>query len=173
MVNLAVDQQYVASIATQFATLNAQAYADYQNVYQDYLIAQQSAGPGAAPPVAPVPPQLLVLNTVAALALVVAVDGAWGTLAPGAQPPVLNLTSAIGYVQAPAIQPPAPPVTLPPTDPVGPSEGANTITGNAMFETVVGDTSPAGSVFVDPRGTFVKVGSPSPMGTEYFWEKVA
>jgi len=173
MVNLAVDQQYVASIATQFATLNAQAYADYQNVYQDYLIAQQSAGPGAAPPVAPVPPQLLVLNTAAALALVVACDNAWGTLAPGAQPPVLNLTSAIGYVQAPAIQPPAPPVTLPPADPVGPSESNNTITGNAMFETVAGDTSPAGSVFVDPRGTFVKVGSPSPMGMEYFWEKVA
>jgi hypothetical protein len=173
MVNLAVDQQYVASIATQFATLNAQAYANYQNVYQDYLIAQQSAGPGAAPPIAPVPPQLVVLNTAVALALVMSMDSAWGTLAYNAQPPVLDLASAISYVQAPAVRPQPPIVPPPATDPVGPAAGANTATGNAMYETVIGDTSPAGNVFSDTRGTFVKVGSPSPMGMEYFWEKVA
>jgi hypothetical protein len=173
MANLAVDQQYVASLATQFATLNSNAYANYQNTFQNYLLDLTSAGPGAVPPVEPTPPQLIVLNTTLALQLVVAWDTAWGTLAPGAPAPVLNLTPAISYVTAAAITPPAPPVTPAPNDPVGPPQGVNNAAGQPMFYTVAGDTLPNGAVFTDTRGTFVKVIVQTPFGGEAYWEKVS
>ena len=173
MVNLAVDQQYVASLAAQFATLNSNAYANYQNAFQNYLLDLQSAGPGAAAPVEPTPPQLIVLNTALALQIVVAWDNAWGSLVAGAPNPVLNLSPAISYVGAAVITPPVPAAPPTPNDPVGPPQGATNSAGQQMYYTVAGDSSANGAVFNDARGTFVKVVVQTPFGGEAYWEKIS
>lgn len=51
MPDLAIDTQYVASLATNYAHLNSNLYSNYQNAFQNYLLARQSAGPDATPEV--------------------------------------------------------------------------------------------------------------------------
>ena len=166
MVNLAVDQQYVASLASNIALLNSNAYSNYQQAFANFQL-------GGATGDEPAPPQLMVLNTALALQLVVAYDNAWASATTTSGAPKLDLTSAITFVQAAPIQPPVPVPVPAPNDPVGPAQGVANSAGQQMYYTVTGDTSPNGTVFSDTRGTFVKVVIATPFGNEAYWEKVA
>lgn len=172
MVNLAVDQQYVTNWANNIALLNSNLYANYQNAFQNWLLASSSEPSGQSLP-APTAPQLAVANTALALQLVVAFDNAWAGIVgvPGAKAPTLDLSPAITYVQAAAITPPVQVEPPPPNDPVGPPQGVVASDGKQMYYTVAGDTSPGETVITDTRGTFTKITIQTPFGGESYWEK--
>lgn len=109
-------------------------------------------------PAPPKPPMLTVVNTNAVEALEVQ---SAVLLTAGQDPSTLNWNSVFSQVQY--TPPPVVPNTITITDPVGTQNFGN------IYNTVPGDNSPNGAIFIDPRGTFVKTVVATPFGNESYW----
>ena len=163
-----IAQEYVLNeVQGQINEANKNAYANYQNVFQNWAI-QQIGTP-------PAPPQLAMLNQTLAIQLFTANSNGMAGLAPGTPIPVLDLNSAISFMQAAPIQLPPPAIAAPPADPIGPPDGSFVTVGTQTYATyynVSGETPiqyPNGSKFSDSRGTFMHVENATPFGISSRW----
>jgi hypothetical protein len=84
-----------------------------------------------------------------------------------AHPPAGSIKVSTNPADYPPYNPPAPtPSPVISSDPVGPLSVGN------IYLTVVGDSSPIGTEWTDARGTFVKLGAPTPFGVSAYWRKI-
>jgi len=100
-----------------------------------------------------------------------AFDNGWwpaycATWTAGTDAPPVNFIVPVPALSAPNITADSIPVVTPPSSPIGAPDGLN------IFMSATGDNYPAGTVYEDSTGTYVKQVFQEPMGVVSFWQKM-